>query len=90
MRFNCIQQSEHTSPLACNVTDTQEANDDYLHHAVDVTEAYNQRVAVYAVANAVKKLLKCNNTACSGDTNFKPYEVKLACALYVKFHAFCT
>ncbi|XP_036418148.1 G-protein coupled receptor family C group 6 member A-like [Colossoma macropomum] len=75
MRFNCSQQSEHTSPLACNVTDPQEANDDYLLHAVDVTEAYNQRVAVYAVAHAMKKLLQCNDTACSGDTNFKPYEL---------------
>ncbi|KAL7871378.1 hypothetical protein SRHO_G00063610 [Serrasalmus rhombeus] len=70
MRFNCSQQSQHTSPLACNVTDPQEANDDYLLQAVDVTEAYSQRVAVYAVAHAMKKLLQCNDTACSGDTNF--------------------
>uniref|UniRef100_A0AAR2KUY6 Olfactory receptor C family, b1 n=1 Tax=Pygocentrus nattereri TaxID=42514 RepID=A0AAR2KUY6_PYGNA len=75
MRFNCSQQSQHTSPLACNVTDPQEANDDYLLQAVDVTEAYSQRVAVYAVAHAMKKLLQCNDTACSGDTNFMPYEL---------------
>uniref|UniRef100_A0AAR2M521 Olfactory receptor C family, b1 n=2 Tax=Pygocentrus nattereri TaxID=42514 RepID=A0AAR2M521_PYGNA len=75
MRFNCSQQSQHTSPLACNVTDPQEANDDYLLEAVDVTEAYSQRVAVYAVAHAMKKLLQCNDTACSGDTNFMPYEL---------------
>ncbi|XP_036418145.1 G-protein coupled receptor family C group 6 member A-like [Colossoma macropomum] len=75
MRFNCSQQSAHTSPVACNVTDPQEANDDYLLHAVDVTEAYNQRVAVYAVAHAIKKLLQCNDTACSGDTSFMPYEL---------------
>ncbi|XP_037394101.1 G-protein coupled receptor family C group 6 member A-like isoform X3 [Pygocentrus nattereri] len=78
MRFNCSQQSQHTSPLACNVTDPQEANDDYLLQAVDVTEAYSQRVAVYAVAHAMKKLLQCNDTACSGDTNFMPYEVPLS------------
>ncbi|KAL7871366.1 hypothetical protein SRHO_G00063490 [Serrasalmus rhombeus] len=76
MRFNCSQQSQHTSPLACNVTDPQEANDDYLLQAVDVTDAYSQRVAVYAVAHAMKKLLQCNDTACSGDTNFMTYEVK--------------
>uniref|UniRef100_A0AAR2JEJ7 Olfactory receptor C family, b1 n=1 Tax=Pygocentrus nattereri TaxID=42514 RepID=A0AAR2JEJ7_PYGNA len=64
MRFNCSQQSQHTSPLACNVTDPQEANDDYLLQAVDVTEAYSQRVAVHAVAHAMKKLLQCNDTAC--------------------------
>ncbi|XP_036418142.1 G-protein coupled receptor family C group 6 member A-like [Colossoma macropomum] len=75
MRFNCSQQSEHTSPLACNVTDPQEANDDYLLDAVDVTEAYNQRIAVYAVAHAMKKLLQCNDTACSGDTNLPPYKL---------------
>ncbi|KAL7888613.1 hypothetical protein AOLI_G00035870 [Acnodon oligacanthus] len=73
MRFNCSQQSQHMSPLACNVADPQEANDDYLLHAVDVTEAYSQRIAVYAVANAMKKLLQCNDTACSGNTSFMPY-----------------
>ncbi|XP_036418152.1 G-protein coupled receptor family C group 6 member A-like [Colossoma macropomum] len=62
MRFNC-------SP------DPLEANDDYLLHAVDVTEAYSQRVAVYAVAHAIKKLLQCNDTACSGDTNLRPWKL---------------
>ncbi|KAL7888610.1 hypothetical protein AOLI_G00035840 [Acnodon oligacanthus] len=75
MRFNCSQQSQHMSPLACNVTDPQEANDDYLLHAVDVTEAYSQRIAVYAVAHAMKKLLQCNDTACSGDTNLLTYKL---------------
>ncbi|XP_036418025.1 G-protein coupled receptor family C group 6 member A-like, partial [Colossoma macropomum] len=75
MRFNCSQQSEHTSPLACSVTDPQEANDDYLLRAVDLTEAYNQRVAVYAVAHAIRKLLQCNDTACTGDTNLFPWQL---------------
>ncbi|KAI4888700.1 hypothetical protein NFI96_020694 [Prochilodus magdalenae] len=75
MRFNCCQQSEHTCPLTCSVTDPQEANDDYLLRAVDVTEAYNQRVAVYAVAHAIKNLLDCSDTACTGDTNFMPYKL---------------
>ncbi|KAL7871373.1 hypothetical protein SRHO_G00063560 [Serrasalmus rhombeus] len=75
IRFNCSQQSEHTSPLACNVTDPLEANDDYLLSAVDLTEAYNQRVAVYAVAHAIRNLLKCNDTACSGDTNLLPWQL---------------
>ncbi|XP_072532711.1 G-protein coupled receptor family C group 6 member A-like [Salminus brasiliensis] len=77
MRFNCSysQQSEHTSPSACSVTDPQEANDDYLLQAVDPTEAYTQRVAVYALAHAIKTLLKCNNTACSGDRDFLPWKL---------------
>ncbi|XP_072532646.1 G-protein coupled receptor family C group 6 member A-like [Salminus brasiliensis] len=77
IRFNCSsgQQSEHTSPSACNVTDPQEVNDDYLLHAVHLTKAYSQRVAVYAIAHAIKNLLQCNNTACSGDTNFPPWKL---------------
>ncbi|XP_072532516.1 G-protein coupled receptor family C group 6 member A-like [Salminus brasiliensis] len=77
IRFNCSsgQQSEHTSPSACSWTDPQEANDDYLLQAVDLTEAYSQRVAVYAIAHAIKKLLKCNDTGCSGETNFPPWKL---------------
>ncbi|XP_036418151.1 G-protein coupled receptor family C group 6 member A-like [Colossoma macropomum] len=77
MRFNCNhgQQSEHTSPFACSVPDPQAANDDYLLHAVDLTETYSQRVAVYAIANAIKKLLKCSDSACSGDTDFMPWQL---------------
>uniref|UniRef100_A0AAR2LGR2 G-protein coupled receptor family C group 6 member A n=1 Tax=Pygocentrus nattereri TaxID=42514 RepID=A0AAR2LGR2_PYGNA len=77
IRFNCSsdQQSEHTSPIACNITDPQEANDDYLLHAVHLTKAYSQRVAVYAIAHAIKKILQCNDTACSGNTNFMPWQL---------------
>ncbi|XP_036418143.1 G-protein coupled receptor family C group 6 member A-like [Colossoma macropomum] len=75
LRFNCSQQSEHTSPLACNVTDPLEANDDYLLHAVHLMEAYGQRVAVYAAAHAIRKLLKCNDTACSGAANLLPWQL---------------
>ncbi|KAL6486738.1 hypothetical protein MHYP_G00061300 [Metynnis hypsauchen] len=75
LRFSCSQQSEHTSPLACNVTDPQEANDDYLINAVHLMEVYSQRIGVYAVANAIRKLLHCNDTACSEDTNFMPWKL---------------
>uniref|UniRef100_A0A3B4C6S1 G-protein coupled receptor family C group 6 member A n=1 Tax=Pygocentrus nattereri TaxID=42514 RepID=A0A3B4C6S1_PYGNA len=85
IRFNCSsdQQSEHTSPIACNITDPQEANDDYLLHAVHLTKAYSQRVAVYAIAHAIKKILQCNDTACSGNTNFMPWQVKSAHYLFI-------
>ncbi|XP_036418141.1 G-protein coupled receptor family C group 6 member A-like [Colossoma macropomum] len=77
IRFNCSsdQQSEHTSPVACNITGPQEANDDYLLHSVHLTKAYSQRVAVYAIAHAIKKVLQCNNTACSGNTNFMSWQL---------------
>ncbi|KAG9283167.1 G-protein coupled receptor family C group 6 member A-like, partial [Astyanax mexicanus] len=51
-------------------------NDDYLLQAVHLTKAYSQRVAVYALAHAIKELLKCNDTACSGETDFPPWKVK--------------
>lgn len=72
MQSNCtqIQQSENSSLLNCN-----ETYDSYLLHTVDLTEAYSQRVAVYAIAHAIKQLLKCDNTSCSGDTNFLPWKV---------------
>ncbi|XP_062857624.1 G-protein coupled receptor family C group 6 member A-like [Trichomycterus rosablanca] len=77
MRFNCTQgqKSEHTSPSACNVTDPQEANDDYLVDTVDMTEAYSQRVAVYAIIQAIRELLNCSDTSCSGDADFLPWKL---------------
>ncbi|KAK3542684.1 hypothetical protein QTP86_032715, partial [Hemibagrus guttatus] len=72
MRFKCPpgpnSNNMHTS--ACIETDPQEMNDDYLINAVYLTATYNQRVAVYAVAHAIKKILECNDTACPGDANF--------------------
>lgn len=78
IRFSCTpgQSSEYTHPSACNVTDPQEMNDGYLFNAVDLTVTYSQRVAVYAIAHAIKKILECNNTACPGDANFPLAKVK--------------
>lgn len=72
LQFNCTQsqQSEESSPLLCSETD-----DSFPLHNVDLTEAYGHRVAVYAIAHAIKQLLNCDNTHCSGDTNFRPWEV---------------
>lgn len=71
-KFNCT--AGH--PSACNVTNPQEMNDDYLVNAVDPRTSYNQRVAVYAIAHAIKEILECNSTACPGDTNFPLEKVK--------------
>ncbi|KAG7316547.1 hypothetical protein KOW79_020088 [Hemibagrus wyckioides] len=72
MRSNCAQGQESQNPffLYCNNTD-----DSFLLQTVDLTEAFSQRVAVYAIANAIKKLLKCDDTSCSEDTNFLPWKL---------------
>ncbi|KAK2864098.1 hypothetical protein Q7C36_003252 [Tachysurus vachellii] len=72
MRSNCTQtlQTQNPSLLYCNNTD-----DSFLLRTVDLTEAYGQRVAVYAIAHAIKKLLKCDDTFCSEDTNFMPWKL---------------
>lgn len=59
-----------------NGTNPEEMNDDFLIRAVDLTATYSQRVAVYAVAHALKEILKCNSTACPGDTNFPLEKVR--------------
>ncbi|XP_034169726.2 G-protein coupled receptor family C group 6 member A-like [Pangasianodon hypophthalmus] len=65
---NCTQsqQSENSFVLDCN---------SYLLQNVDMTQAYGQRVAVYAIAHAIKTLLKCDSISCSGDTNILPWKL---------------
>ncbi|XP_055041267.2 G-protein coupled receptor family C group 6 member A-like [Misgurnus anguillicaudatus] len=62
LRRNCS-----ISPLNCSV--------DELLGVVDLREVYSQRVAIYAVAHGLKKILKCNETACSGEINFPPWQL---------------
>ncbi|XP_051951452.1 G-protein coupled receptor family C group 6 member A isoform X1 [Xyrauchen texanus] len=62
LRLNCS-----ISPLNCSVDD--------LLYAVDPREAYRERVAIYAIAHGIRKLLKCNETACSEDINFPPWKL---------------
>uniref|UniRef100_G3PF77 Olfactory receptor C family, b1 n=1 Tax=Gasterosteus aculeatus aculeatus TaxID=481459 RepID=G3PF77_GASAC len=60
LRFNCNPQVQ---------------NDDYLVRALDTGETFLYRAAVWATANALKKLLKCNSSSCSGDINFPPWKL---------------
>ncbi|XP_056620762.1 G-protein coupled receptor family C group 6 member A isoform X3 [Triplophysa dalaica] len=62
LRRNCS-----ISPLNCGVGD--------LLEVMNLKEVYGQRVAVYAIAHGLKKLLKCNETACPGDINFPPWQL---------------
>uniref|UniRef100_A0A671K310 Olfactory receptor C family, b1 n=1 Tax=Sinocyclocheilus anshuiensis TaxID=1608454 RepID=A0A671K310_9TELE len=68
--------------LNCSLSPSTCAVDDVLH-AVDLREAYRERVAIHAFAHGLRVLLTCNETGCSGDTNFPPWQVRfLKPALY--------
>uniref|UniRef100_A0A3Q1D0A7 G-protein coupled receptor family C group 6 member A n=1 Tax=Amphiprion ocellaris TaxID=80972 RepID=A0A3Q1D0A7_AMPOC len=88
LRFNCSSVCFSSNPPsycadllrfkshnACKFSDPQEQNDDYLVKATDTSEPFLHRVSVWAVANALKKLLKCNSSTCSGETNFPPWKL---------------
>ncbi|XP_071334441.1 olfactory receptor CB1 [Trachinotus anak] len=90
LRFNCSSECFSIKPPsycpspellkiksgdACNFKEPQEQNDDYLVTAVDTSETFLSRVAVWAVANALKTLLKCNSSSCSGEINFPPWKL---------------
>lgn len=90
LRFNCTPECfsntppphcpppellKFKSPNACNLEDPQNQNDDYLVKCLDTSRAQATREAVWAVAYALQKLLKCNNTVCLGETNFPPWKV---------------
>uniref|UniRef100_A0A8C9Z522 G-protein coupled receptor family C group 6 member A n=1 Tax=Sander lucioperca TaxID=283035 RepID=A0A8C9Z522_SANLU len=59
-------------------------NDDYLVNALDTSQAFLHKVAVQAVANALKKLLKCNSSLCLGEINFPPWKVRIFFQLFRK------
>ncbi|KAK0140473.1 G-protein coupled receptor family C group 6 member A [Merluccius polli] len=87
LRFNCTPEcfSDHPpshcsevdlklkSPKACDYDDPQEADDDFLVTALDTSAVYSARLAVWAVAHALRRLLGCNGTSCSGETDLKPW-----------------
>lgn len=90
LRFNCTlecfsnkppphcpppQSLKFKSPNACNLEDPQYQNDDYLVNSLDTSKALATREAVWAVAFALQKLLKCNSSMCLGEINFPPWKV---------------
>nr|XP_046229973.1 G-protein coupled receptor family C group 6 member A [Scatophagus argus] len=90
LRFNCTPEcSSDKSPSycptpdllkiksanACNFKDPQAQNDDYLVKVLDTSEVFPIRVAMWAVANALKNLLKCNSSLCLGETDFPPWKL---------------
>lgn len=90
LRFNCTpecflnnppphcpppQSLKFKSPNACNLKNPQDQNDDYLVNSLDTSRALATREAVWAVAFALQKLLKCNSSVCLGEINFPPWKV---------------
>ncbi|XP_059212978.1 G-protein coupled receptor family C group 6 member A [Centropristis striata] len=90
LRFNCTPECFSNKPPsycpppellkvksdnACNLQDPQEQNDDYLVEALDTSHTYLDRVTVWAIANALKTLLKCNSSSCMGEINFQPWKL---------------
>lgn len=65
------------SKVACEVPDPQKANDDFLVHALDMKSLYAYRVATWSIAYALRVLLKCNETMCTGERDFEPYNVSI-------------
>ncbi|XDV42476.1 hypothetical protein PO909_011131 [Leuciscus waleckii] len=60
--------------LNCSLWPRDCSTDDVLY-AVDLREAYMERLAIYAIAHGLRTLLDCNHTACSGDNNFPPWKL---------------
>lgn len=92
LRFNCtpecfsVKPPPHCppsqllkikSPNACNMEDPHTQNDAYLVNSLDTSSAQATREAVWALAYALQKLLKCNSSMCSGELNFPPWKVDL-------------
>lgn len=91
LRFNCTPECFSDKPPtyclpsdllkiksanACTFSDPQAQNDDYLVKAMDTNETFVHRIAVWAAANAIKKLLQCNSSSCPGEINFPPWQVR--------------
>lgn len=91
LRFNCTPECFSNKPPsycptpdllniksgdACNLKDPQGQNGDHLM-ALDTSEAFSNKIAVWAIANALKKLLQCNRSSCLGEINFPPWKVRV-------------
>ncbi|XP_062862814.1 G-protein coupled receptor family C group 6 member A-like [Trichomycterus rosablanca] len=50
-------------------------NNDYLISMMDIGQTYAERLAVLSIAHALKKLLDCNDTVCSGEKDFPSWKL---------------
>ncbi|KAM3849557.1 G-protein coupled receptor family C group 6 member A-like [Diretmus argenteus] len=63
------------SESACKLRDPQKANDDFLVRAVDLRMTYSEKVATWSIAHALRSLLNCNQSACSGERDLPPWRL---------------
>ncbi|KAJ0055870.1 hypothetical protein NL108_013985, partial [Boleophthalmus pectinirostris] len=91
LRFNCTPECSQENPpshcpspelrklkslKACeSSSDPQAQNDDYLVKTLDTGEAFLERAGVWVVAHALKKVLQCNSSGCTGQTDFPPWKL---------------
>ncbi|XDV43666.1 hypothetical protein PO909_012107 [Leuciscus waleckii] len=47
----------------------------FLTEAVDISITYGERLAVWSIAHALKRLLNCSETECPGERNFPPWKL---------------
>ncbi|KAG1935874.1 G-protein coupled receptor family C group 6 member A-like [Pimephales promelas] len=48
---------------------------DFLTEAVDISTTYGERLAVWSIAYALKRLLNCSETDCPGERDFPPWKL---------------
>lgn len=51
----------------------------FLTEAVDISITYGERLAVWSIAHALKRLLNCSETDCPGERDFPPWKVVVKC-----------
>ncbi|KAM8826783.1 olfactory receptor CB1 [Synchiropus picturatus] len=68
-----LQQEE--SRYTCSTDGPQGQNDDYLVKYMDSSNVFSDRIAVWTIAHAIRNLLKCNASGCSGEINFPPWKL---------------
>lgn len=78
--FKEYLQNVATNPNATNNKFIEEylkldRENDFLTNEVDVSQTYAERLAVLSIAYSLRAVLKCNQTVCSGNRDFLPYEV---------------
>ncbi|XP_067223015.1 G-protein coupled receptor family C group 6 member A-like [Chanodichthys erythropterus] len=47
----------------------------FLTEAVDISITYGERLAVWSIAHALKRLLNCSETDCPGERDFPPWKL---------------
>uniref|UniRef100_A0A667ZUV0 G-protein coupled receptors family 3 profile domain-containing protein n=1 Tax=Myripristis murdjan TaxID=586833 RepID=A0A667ZUV0_9TELE len=52
-------------------------------NSTHTVQLYSEKVATWSIAHALRALLKCNHTICSGERNLPPWKVREICKLFL-------